>query len=148
MSNSAPEGHNHPPPLDEATIAHLIDAARAARQNAYAPYSNFPVGAALMLADGSVVHGCNVENASFGGTICAERNAITTAIAQGNRDFVALCVISNSVKPITPCGICRQFIHEFGADLPVIAAGEDGGYRLFTSGGLLPDAFSLDEHQE
>src|SRR4051794_3476136 len=94
--------------------ARLADAARAASAAAYCPYSRFAVGAAVLAADGRVFNGCNVENASFGLTICAERNAIAQAVAAGVREIVAVCVHTPTATPTPPCGACRQVIVEFG----------------------------------
>jgi len=102
------------------TLTQLLAAARAARRQAYAPYSKFRVGAALLTADGKIVTGCNVENASYGLTICAERVAITKAISEGHRKFQALAIAAPSASP-TPCGACRQVLAEFG-DLVVVCA--------------------------
>jgi len=97
----------------------LIEQARAARSRAYAPYSHFSVGAALRVKSGRVFCGCNVENLSFGLTICAERVAVCAAIAAGETEFEAIAVVSDSVNPVTPCGACRQVLAEFAADLPI-----------------------------
>ena len=97
----------------------LIQAALEVREQAYAPYSNFLVGAALQTDDGSVFVGCNVENASYGLAICAERNAITTAVAAGKQKFIAIAVAASPLA--SPCGACRQFIFEFGTDIQIIS---------------------------
>jgi len=94
----------------------LIDAAKAVRKKSYAPYSKFKVGAALLCNDGEIFVGCNVENASFGLTCCAERNAIFNAIAMGKNKFRAIAVVVNSPQPCTPCGACRQVLNEFNID--------------------------------
>lgn len=103
-------------------LLELYDCATQASSNAYAPYSNFPVGAALLMDDGMIITGVNVENRSFGGTICAERTAMTRAIAMGYTTFKALAVATPaSDYPVSPCGICRQFLSEFVKDdVPVI----------------------------
>ena len=125
----------------------LIEEALKARKNAYAPYSGFYVGAALLAKDGKVYHGCNVENASFGVTNCAERSALFTAIAGGVREFVAIAVVGGKAGEeamgATPCGICRQALSEFcEADFQVILKSKDG-YESVALGALLPYAFSL-----
>ena len=102
----------------------LVDAAIAVARNAYAPYSNFPVGAALLAADGTIYTGCNVENASFPATICAERAALVKAISEGQREFTSIVVVTRSGG--SPCGICRQMLYEFAPDLNVIVATLDG----------------------
>jgi cytidine deaminase len=122
----------------------LVAAARAARERAYAPYSGYRVGAALLTEDGSVVTGANVENASFGLGICAERAAVAAAVAAGHRGFAAIAVAVSGRDPARPCGACRQVLHEFpaGPDLEVVCAGEDGDQLLVTTlGELLPQAF-------
>jgi cytidine deaminase len=118
----------------------LIEAARKAAEHAYAPYSNFRVGAALLCADGTVVTGANVENRSFGLTNCAERGAIFSAVAAGKRDFLALalCCI-DADYPVPPCGACRQVISEFaGKEFPVYFTGKTGGPARTTLGELYP----------
>jgi cytidine deaminase len=94
--------------------------AERARAMAYAPYSGFAVGAALLAADGHVIHGCNVENASFGLSICAERNALWKAVSEGRREFVAVAVTAGSKLGASPCGACRQVLHEFAPDIWVV----------------------------
>lgn len=117
----------------------LIAAARAARARAYAPYSRFGVGAALRTADGEILTGCNIENASSGLTVCAERVAVWRAVERGQRVFTALAVVTEG--GVMPCGACRQVLAEFSADLPVAAADLDGRVRLTTLRELLPWPF-------
>lgn len=124
----------------------LIAEARAAREGAYAPYSKFFVGAAVLAADGRVFRGCNVENASYGLCNCAERTALFTAIAAGVPvdGFVRLAVIGDTAGPISPCGACRQVMFELGGPgLPVLLANLAGARRTTTAGDLLPDGFRL-----
>ena len=124
----------------------LMDMARAAMRLAYCPYSKYAVGAALLAKDGRVFTGCNVENASFGLTLCAERVAVTSAVAAGCRDFAALAVTASGAVFPYPCGACRQVLAEFGApNLPVYLAGMDAeaGIRQYPLGELLPFAFRL-----
>ncbi len=124
----------------------LIQQARLAREHAYAPYSHFKVGAALLTRDGRIFQGCNVENASYGLTNCAERTAFFAAIAAGCRpgDFQRLAVIGDTEKPITPCGACRQVILELGGgELPIVLANLDEAATETTAATLLPGAFSL-----
>jgi len=130
---------DQPSGLSEGEIAELIAAAAAVRERAYAPYSRFLVGAALRAADGTIFAGCNVENASYGLTICAERNAIAQAIAAGTRDFTAVAVVSEN--GVTPCGACRQVLVEFGPEMTVIVVDMRGRRRIYTLTELLLDAF-------
>lgn len=120
----------------------LIIAAFDAMANAYSPYSKFRVGAALESDDGAVFTGCNVENASFGGTICAERTAMVSAVAAGRRKFRRIAITSDAEKPVAPCGYCRQFLAEFGTGLEVISLGSGGLRKAWTLRELLPDAFT------
>ncbi len=119
----------------------LVAAARAAQARAYAPYSNFPVGAALEALDGSVYLGCNVENASHGLTICAERAAVTAAVQAGAQRFRRVVVASSSDPPAPPCGACRQVLAEFGLDIEVLSVGPRQA-KHWTLRTLLPDAFT------
>jgi cytidine deaminase len=128
------------------THEHLIDEARKARERAYAPYSGFLVGAALEANDGTIFHGCNVENASYGLSNCAERTAFFSAIAAGcaRDEFAALAVIGDTDGPIAPCGACRQVIIELGGpDLPIRLGNLRGATRDTTAREQLPDAFYL-----
>jgi cytidine deaminase len=122
----------------------LVDAARAAQQRAYAPYSRFRVGCALEAADGRVFVGCNVENASYGLTICAERAAVCAAVAAGAQQFRRAVVVSDADPPAAPCGACRQVLSEFGADLRVDGVGS-GGTVTWTIAELLPAAFGKEQ---
>ena len=118
----------------------LVARAREAARLSYSPYSAFPVGAALLCADGSVVTGTNVENRSFGLACCAERTAVFTAVAQGKREFAAVAVSCPSADgPVSPCGACRQVLGEFcRPDMPVYFAGKDDRYVTASIGELLP----------
>ena len=125
----------------------LIEAAKTARDRAYAPYSHFKVGAALQTKDGKVFHGCNVENASYGLCNCAERTALFAAIAAGYRpgDFARLAVVGETDGPIAPCGACRQVIIEIGKpSLEVVLSNMKGDVRVTTADALLPHAFYLE----
>jgi cytidine deaminase len=121
--------------------AALVAQASAAQAHAYAPYSRFRVGAALETEDGHVYVGCNVESASYGVTICAERMALGAGVAAGARRFRRLAVVTDVDPPAAPCGACRQLLAEFGLDLEVIAAGRSAE-RRWTLAALLPDAFT------
>lgn len=128
--------------MTAADHAALLRTASQARDLAYAPYSGFRVGAALLSADGRVFEGANVENAAYGSTICAERVALPTAIIHGAREFTALAVVGDGDGPCTPCGACRQVLFEFAPDLLVLAAGADGAVSEYRLGrDLLPDGF-------
>jgi cytidine deaminase len=121
----------------------LIARAAAARERAYAPYSHFQVGAALMSKSGRVYSGCNVENAAFGGSICAERAAIVKAVSEGEREFEAMAVVTEN--GVSPCGPCRQVMMEFAPDMAVIIADTRGNRKTTTVRSLLPDAFTPDQ---
>ena len=122
----------------------LVTAARAAQTRAYAPYSNFRVGAALEGENGAVYVGCNVENASYGLTICAERAAVCAAVAAGAQRFRRAVVVSDTDPPAAPCGACRQVLSEFGRDFRVDAVGPQGS-ASWTMAELLPAAFGRDQ---
>jgi len=124
----------------------LLAAAKEAQASAYAPYSNFPVGAAVLLSDGTIYRGCNIENASFGLTICAERVALFNAIADSRMDIVAVAVVTGSPRLCKPCGACRQVIAEFSkADNPIIVISTcaTGEVDTVSINDLLPDTFAL-----
>lgn len=111
----------------------LVDAARKARENAVAGFSGFKVGAALETADGTIVTGCNVENATYGLTVCAERIAMFKALSEGHREFTRVAVVADTADPTPPCGACRQILWEFGGDLEVFLANlseHKGTYRM------------------
>lgn len=125
----------------------LVEEAKKAREKAHAPYSGFKVGAALLAQDGTVFPGCNVENASYGATICAERSALVSAVSQGRRRFRAIAVVADTDGPCVPCGLCRQVLSEFGGyhgDLVVIMANLRGDIESCAIHDLLPRAFSSD----
>ena len=121
----------------------LIAAAREARERAYAPYSEYLVGAALRTADGTIFAGANVENGLPSLAVCAERVALATAVAAGHREFTAVAVITESSPPARPCGLCRQMMAEFARDLPVLCTNPDGERVETSLAALLPDAFRL-----
>ncbi|KAJ6584792.1 cytidine deaminase [Mycena capillaripes] len=143
----------------------LIKAAFEAKQNTYSPYSKFAVGAALLAADGTIFKGANIENASYGGTICAERTAIVKAVSDGTKSFIALAVVTDVAAALSPCGMCRQVIREFCAqNMPILLVPADypkppghesegkpgitaGGVKETSIGELLPDSFGP-EHLE
>ena len=121
----------------------LIDAAKAVRENAYAPFSEFRVGAALETDDGEVIVGCNVESASYGLTVCAERVAIWKAISQGKRRIKHMAVVADTDELTPPCGVCRQILWEFGGDIPLILANLNGKSEVVQMSELLPRAFDM-----
>ncbi|MBM3756499.1 MAG: cytidine deaminase [Acidobacteria bacterium] len=122
-----------------------VDAAIRARENAFAPFSKFKVGAAVLLRNGSVVSGCNVENASYGLTICAERVAVFKAVSEGARpgDFACVVVATDAATLTPPCGACRQILWEFCGDVPVVLVNLRGERREFVMKQLLPEAFDV-----
>lgn len=123
--------------------AKLKAAALEARARAYAPYSEYKVGAAVLTAEGAVFPGCNVENATFGATCCAERTAVFSAVAQGHTAFRAIAVATAGPQAGTPCGICRQVLAEFGSDMDVLCFTPEGAEARFRLSELLPHAFRL-----
>ena len=127
--------------LMEHTDNELIEAATAVRENAYAPFSDFRVGSALETDDGEIISGCNVESASYGLTVCAERVAIWKAISQGKRKIKHIAVVADTEELTPPCGVCRQIIWEFGGDIPVIMANLKGKTETVQMKDLLPRAF-------
>lgn len=134
------DGRPGPSPLE------LLERAREAASRAYAPYSRFRVGAALLLADGGVLTACNVENASYGLSMCAERSAIAAMVARGLRDPVAVAVVGSGDgdfgRPCPPCGACRQILVEFNSDMRVVLASPEGPL-VYSAHGLLPHSFGL-----
>ncbi|MEI7893865.1 MAG: cytidine deaminase [Myxococcales bacterium] len=131
---------------DEETLQSLVEMAVAVRKRAHAPYSNYLVGAALLTTKGSVHVGCNVENASYGATICAERAAVTAMVASGERHPIVCALVTGGAEPVAPCGICRQVLVEFAPDLLLVLVAVRGKQRVrreTTLGALLPEAFRL-----
>lgn len=129
-------------PGDERTLTTLRERAFAAMERAYAPYSNFKVGAALLSTDGSITEGCNVENAAYPAGICAERGAVAGAVARGNQSFSALLIATDADDPTPPCGICRQVLEEFSPRMVIISATRGGKEVRWTLDELLPKAFT------
>src|SRR5688572_4677526 len=119
----------------------LVNIAREAASKAYAPDSDCQVGAALLTQSGEIFTGCNVENAAYGGSICAERTAFVKAISQGHRKFSAIGVVCAKLPGGMPCGNCPQFICEFGADIEIIVEAPNGGIKTMTLSDILPDFF-------
>jgi cytidine deaminase len=120
-------------PTQASSAGKLVTAARRARRHAQAAYSKFKVGAALETADGSIIAGCNIENATYGLTICAERVAMFKALSEGHRVFTRIAIVANTEAPTPPCGACRQILWEFGGNLEVVLANldaEKGRHRL------------------
>jgi len=123
----------------------LRNVAEDARRNAYAPYSHFHVGAALRSSTGHVYGGANVENASFGVGICAERSALVAAVTAGERNFAELVLVSDATEPAAPCGVCRQALSEFAPALRIVSHGMNGQTAEWSLADLLPHQFKLDE---
>ena len=129
--------------MTELEIQNLVNRAIKARETAYCPYSHFAVGAALLCEDGTIYEGCNIENASYGLTNCAERTAIFKAVSEGHTKFKALAVVADTEGPCAPCGACRQVISEF--DIPqIILANLKGNYKVISLDELLPFRFGAD----
>ena len=123
----------------------LVDLAIKAKENAYVPYSNFRVGAALLGKSGKVYLGCNVENASFGATNCAERTAIFKAVSEGEREFEAIAINADTEGLTYPCGICRQVMMEFSRNFKIYISNMHGDYKEFTLEELLPGGFTSED---
>lgn len=117
----------------------LVSESIKAQGNAYAPYSNLKVGAALLTKSGKIYTGCNVENKSFGATICAERSAVSKAISEGETDFSVIAITSSANGIIAPCGICRQVLNEFSPDMIIVLSDAEGIFKMFTAAELLPE---------
>ena len=125
------------------TEKELMNLAVEASKNAYVPYSHFPVGAALEFSVGTVFKGCNVENAAYGSTICAERTACVKAVSEGHKDFTRLAIYADSKDYAYPCGACRQFLIEFAPDLELFIMKASGEYLRYTLRELLPGIFEF-----
>jgi cytidine deaminase len=130
--------------VDSARERALIDAARKARENAVCSYSGFAVGAALETEEGAVIGGCNVENGTYGLTVCAERVAIWKALSEGVRRFRAVAVVTDAPEPTPPCGACRQILWEFAGDIDVISSTLEGRTKRFKMHELLPEPFTFE----
>jgi len=123
----------------------LLKEAEKARKKAYTPYSKFKVGAAVLTSDGKIFTGCNIENASFGLTVCAERVAILKAISEGSYKFEAMAIIGDTNRPCSPCGACRQVISEFGEDIKIAMSNLKGDVKIKKISELLPEAFNKND---
>lgn len=130
---------------EKLPVEELLALARKARENAWVPCSRFPVGAAVLTRSGKIYTGCNIENASSGATVCAERTAIFKAVSEGDREIVAVAVIADTPNVCTPCGICRQVIREFGEEIAVIMGNLKGQVEVRALKELLPMAFSHEQ---
>jgi len=131
--------------IDENTKQKLFEVAKKVRKNAYVPYSNFPLSAALLTKEGKIFTGVNIENAAYGSTMCAERTAIFKAVSEGYTDFEALLLISDTKKPVTPCGACRQVISEFSNEMEIIMTTYNNGELVKKNSELLPGSFNKDD---
>lgn len=135
--------------LSEDLKNRLLLAASKTREQAYAPYSSgFKVGAAVLTEEGEIFSGCNIENASFGATMCAERVAIFEAVSKGHRKIQAVAVVAESPNPVPPCGMCLQVISEFGQDIDIILANTKGDIELYNIKELLPKSFKFQHLDE
>jgi cytidine deaminase len=123
----------------------LIEKAIEAREKAYVPYSNFLVGAAVKTKEGKIFTGCNIESASFTPTICAERTALSKAISEGHKEIEAIAVVGSFEEYTFPCGVCRQFIVEFGKDIKIIVAKNTDEYKIYQISDLLPHSFGPED---
>ena len=130
--------------LEPELMLDLIQLAQSAYRQAYVPYSHYPVGSAVLFSSGKIYSGCNVENASYGLTVCAERNAIFQAVAQGERELKGIAIAVPTEAFPSPCGACRQVIREFAMDCPVILINGTGQTRLTSLKKLLPESFGPD----
>jgi cytidine deaminase len=135
-----------PGPVEDETLEEMLAAARSIMPRAYAPYSNFRVGAAVLNEDGTIRPGVNIENASYPMSVCAERNAVASMVISGHGRVLAVAVATDAPTPTPPCGGCRQVLWEFGdADTPVVAEGAGGVRARWRLGELLPEAFGPDD---
>ncbi|MEA3312936.1 MAG: cytidine deaminase [Caldisericota bacterium] len=123
----------------------LLKMAIKARNNAYAPYSHFKVGAAILAKNGKVYSGCNIENSSYGASVCAERVALFTAVSEGEKEFLSIAIATDTKKPVMPCGICRQVLSEFAPNLKIYAINIDGKVKEALLDQILPDAFTKED---
>jgi cytidine deaminase len=130
------------PVTEDRVLTVLRERAFAAMERAYAPYSQFKVGAALLSSDGSITEGCNVENAAYPAGICAERSAVSAAVARGNRSFEMILIATEAEEPTPPCGMCRQVLEEFSPHLIVVSVTRDGRDARWPLDELLPKAFT------
>ena len=128
--------------IDQEVLQNLIDAAKTVRENAYAPYSNFKVGAALLSKTEKIFTGCNIENVSYGLTVCAERNAVANAVASGESEFQAIAIVADTEKLTTPCGACRQVLAEFNPNMKVILGNLKGDVEETVLSDLFPEPFT------
>ncbi len=134
--------------IEEEKKERLIKRAKDARKNAYAPYSGFKVGAALLTSDGSIYTGCNIENASYGLTNCAERTAVFKAVSEGEREFETIALVGDSEGPTTPCGACRQVLLEFSDDMEVIMSDLGGDTMVKGLDELMKYPFKLKKNKD
>ena len=129
--------------IDEATTSRLVKEAKKVRENAHAPYSDYNVGAAILASSRKIYVGCNIENSSYGMTVCAERVALGCAISSGEKELIAIAIVTDDDPPATPCGACRQVLSEFQKNLIIISANLSGQQVLFRLSDLIPHPFQL-----
>jgi cytidine deaminase len=134
--------------ISDVIWENLAAEAIKAQANAYAPYSDFHVGAALLTEDGEIIHGCNVENATYGATVCAERTAVGAAVAKGKRKYKAMAIVTHADQTVAPCGICRQVLAEFADHLPIMLLTNSGLRENVTVDQLLPHRFQKSDFVE
>jgi cytidine deaminase len=133
-------------PVQAQEFTSLVEEATKAMAHAYAPYSAFPVGAAILTTRGRIFSGCNVENASYGATTCAERIALYNAISSGERSFAAMALVARAVQPPVPCGLCLQVITEFAPELSIVMVNLEGMVRICSLKEFLPKPFLFNKH--
>ncbi len=126
----------------------LLKMAVKAQNNAYAPYSHFKVGAAILTRNGKIYSGCNIENSSYGASICAERVALFKAVSEGEKDFLAIAIATDTKEPVMPCGICRQVLSEFAPNLKIYAINISGKVKEALLDQMLPDAFTKEDLED
>ncbi|MCF8008503.1 MAG: cytidine deaminase [Halanaerobiales bacterium] len=134
--------------VDKKTIDKMYELAKETIEKAYVPYSKFPLAAVLMTKEGKFFTGVNIENAAYGSTMCAERTAVFKAVSEGYKEFKTLLILSNTKKPVSPCGACRQVINEFSKDIDIIMMTYDKNMIIKTNNELLPGSFNREDMEK